>query len=93
MHIVLLKVSATTKAVKEQYQNRKVIACLELYTYGSLNAEFLEEYKGALDTADGAVVFYFPHAVKIKQLEKVSASQIAEAFLEATMGSRLCIMA
>ena len=52
------KVEATTKAVKEQYDNRKLIACLELHTYSSLNAEFLKEYKGALDAADVAVVFY-----------------------------------
>ncbi len=45
------KVEATTKAVKEQYSNRQVIACLELHTYSSLNAEFLAEYKGALDKA------------------------------------------
>ncbi|WP_103071020.1 UDP-N-acetylmuramate--L-alanine ligase [Aquimarina sediminis] len=74
------KVSATTRAVKEQYQSRKVVACLELHTYSSLNADFLKEYEGALDAADEAVVFYSPHAVKIKQLEEVSASQIAEAF-------------
>ncbi len=74
------KVSATTKAVKEQYQNRKVIACLELHTYSSLNAEFLKEYEGALNSADEAVVFYSPDAVKIKQLDEVSESQIAQAF-------------
>jgi UDP-N-acetylmuramate: L-alanyl-gamma-D-glutamyl-meso-diaminopimelate ligase len=74
------KVSATTKAVKEQYQNRRVVACLELHTYSSLNTSFLKEYEGALDAADEAVVFYSPHAVKIKQLKEVSASQIAEAF-------------
>ncbi len=74
------KVSATTKAVKEQYANKTVIACLELHTYSSLNAEFLKEYEGALDSADKAVVFYSPHAVKIKQLEEVSADQIETAF-------------
>ena len=74
------KVAATTKAVKEQYSERTVVACLELHTYSSLNAEFLAEYKGALDAADKAVVFYSPHAVKIKQLEEVSAEQIASAF-------------
>lgn len=74
------KVAATTKAVKEQYSERTVIACLELHTYSSLNAEFLSEYKGALDFADKAVVFYSPHAVKIKQLEAVTAKQIATAF-------------
>ena len=74
------KVSATTKAVKAQYPNRKLVACLELHTYSSLNAEFLKEYEGALDAADVAVVFYSPDAVKIKQLEEVSYDQIAQSF-------------
>lgn len=74
------KVSATTKAVKNQYPNRKLIACLELHTYSSLNAEFLKEYQGALDAADVAVVFYSPDAVKIKQLEEVTYEQIAQSF-------------
>lgn len=74
------KVRATTKAVKEQYPNRRLIACLELHTYSSLNAEFLKEYEGALDAADEAVVFYSPEAVKIKRLEEVTKDQIAKAF-------------
>ena len=74
------KVSATTKAVKNQYPNRKLIACLELHTYSSLNAEFLKEYQGALDASDVAVVFYSPDAVKIKQLEEVTYDQIAQSF-------------
>ena len=74
------KVKATSEAVKEQYPQRKLIACLELHTYSSLNAGFLEEYEGALDAADEAVVFYSPDAVKIKGLEEVTADQIAQAF-------------
>ncbi len=74
------KVAATTRAVKDQYSDRKLLACLELHTYSSLNAEFLQEYRGALDAADQAVVFYSPHAVKIKKLEEVSETQIADAF-------------
>ena len=74
------KVEATTNAVKEQYEKRTLVACLELHTYSSLNAEFLKEYKGALDAADVAVVFYSPHAVEIKKLEKVTHEQIATAF-------------
>lgn len=74
------KVAATTKAVKEQYPNRTLVACLELHTYSSLNAEFLKEYEGALEFADVAVVFYSPDAVKIKQLEEVTYEQIAVAF-------------
>jgi UDP-N-acetylmuramate: L-alanyl-gamma-D-glutamyl-meso-diaminopimelate ligase len=74
------KVEATTNAVKEQYGDRKVLACLELHTYSSLNETFLTEYQNALDAADEAVVFYSPHAVKIKRLEEVTKEQIAEAF-------------
>jgi UDP-N-acetylmuramate: L-alanyl-gamma-D-glutamyl-meso-diaminopimelate ligase len=74
------KVLATTNALKNQYPNRKLIACLELHTYSSLNPEFLKEYKGALDAADVAVVFYSPHAVEIKKLKTISSEQIANAF-------------
>lgn len=74
------KVKATTQAVKNQFPNRKLIACLELHTYSSLNPEFLKEYKGTLDAADSAVVFYSPHAVLIKQLEEIKGEQIEEAF-------------
>ncbi|MBT8238267.1 MAG: peptidoglycan synthetase [Croceitalea sp.] len=74
------KVAATTKALKEQFPKKRLLACLELHTYSSLNAEFLNEYKGALDAADKAVVFYSPEAIKIKRLEKVTAQQIADAF-------------
>ncbi|MFV8224964.1 UDP-N-acetylmuramate--L-alanine ligase [Christiangramia aquimixticola] len=74
------KVAATTAAVKEQFADKKVIACLELHTYSSLNAEFLKGYKNTLDKADTALVFYSPDAVAIKKLESVSTEQVQEAF-------------
>ncbi len=74
------KVAATTRAVKEQYPDRKLIACLELHTYSSFNPEFLKEYKGALDAADVPVVFYLPESVAIKKLAAVSSTQIQAAF-------------
>ena len=75
------KVAATTRAVKEQYPDRKLIACLELHTYSSFNPEFLKEYKGALDAADVAVVFYLPESVAIKKLAAVTPAQISKAFI------------
>lgn len=74
------KVAATVQAVKVQYPGKKLIACLELHTYSSLNAVFLETYRGALDRADMAIVFYSPEAIKIKRLEELSVLQIKEAF-------------
>jgi UDP-N-acetylmuramate: L-alanyl-gamma-D-glutamyl-meso-diaminopimelate ligase len=74
------KVRATTQALKSQYPERHLLACLELHTYSSLNPEFLSEYKGTLNDADKAVVFYSPNAVKIKKLDAVSSTQILKAF-------------
>ena len=74
------KVQATTNAVKEQYANRTLIACLELHTYSSLNASFLKEYQNTLNAADVAVVFYTPEALEIKKLETITETQIANAF-------------
>ncbi len=74
------KVSATTAAVKEQYKKRKVLACLELHTYSSLNPEFLVQYEGALDKADEAVVYYSAEALAIKKMQPLTESQIKEAF-------------
>ena len=74
------KVLATTNALKNQYPDRKLIACLELHTYSSLNPEFLNQYKGTLAAADIAVVFYSPRAVEIKKLQAISQQQIMDAF-------------
>ncbi|TDS16538.1 UDP-N-acetylmuramate: L-alanyl-gamma-D-glutamyl-meso-diaminopimelate ligase [Maribacter caenipelagi] len=74
------KVTATAKAVKEQFPDRKLIACLELHTYSSFNPEFLKEYKGALNAAAEAVIFFLPESVAIKKLEEVTPEQISEAF-------------
>jgi UDP-N-acetylmuramate: L-alanyl-gamma-D-glutamyl-meso-diaminopimelate ligase len=74
------KVAATTKAVKDQFPDRKLIACLELHTYSSLNAEFLKEYKGTLKEADVSAVFYIPESVKIKGLAEITIEQIGKAF-------------
>ena len=76
------KVKATTEAVKEQYKNRNIIACLELHTYSSLNADFLKEYKGTLKSADIKVVFYSPKSLEIKKLDAISIQQIKHAFEE-----------
>lgn len=74
------KVKATLAAVKEQYSNKTIVACLELHTYSSLNATFIKEYRDSLKAADTAVVYYTPEAVKIKKLEALSKEQIKEAF-------------
>ena len=74
------KVSATLQAVKEQFPESKVIACLELHTYSSLNKEFLGNYLGTLDPADLAIVYFSPHALQLKRLPEITPAQVKEGF-------------
>ncbi len=74
------KVSATVKAVKENYQNKNLVACLELHTYSSLNPEFLQQYKDSLNAADQAVVFYSEEALEIKRMQPISEDFIIQSF-------------
>jgi UDP-N-acetylmuramate: L-alanyl-gamma-D-glutamyl-meso-diaminopimelate ligase len=74
------KVKATLMAVKEQFTEHKVIACLELHTYSSLNKEFLGHYRGVLDPANTALVYFNPHALKIKRLPEITEEQVKEGF-------------
>jgi len=74
------KLKATTKAVKNQFASRALVACMELHTFSSLNADFLEEYKGAMDQADTAIVYYNLHTIKHKKLKEITVEQVKKAF-------------
>jgi len=74
------KLKATTEAVKKQFPERKLVACLELHTFSSLKKEFLPQYKNSMDAADQAVVYYSPHTIEHKKLEPIAEQQVAEAF-------------
>lgn len=74
------KVEATTRAVREQYPDHRLVVCLELHTYSSLNVNFLKEYRHSLDEADSALVFYVPDSLAIKGLETISPEDIRKAF-------------
>jgi len=76
------KLKATTEAVKAQFPNKQVIACMELHTFSSLNAEFLEEYQGSMAAADKAYVYYNPHTVAHKKLAEITKDQVQNAFGE-----------
>ena len=71
---------ATTKAVKEQFPNRKLIACMELHTFSSLNKEFLSEYKGTMSKADIAYVYFNPETIKHKQLPEITPEEVKANF-------------
>ncbi len=74
------KLMATTKAVKEQYPDREVIACMELHTFSSLKKEFLPEYDGAMNAADDALVYFSPEVVAHKKLEPITKDQVFSGF-------------
>lgn len=74
------KVKASIEAVKQQYPDRKLIAILELHTYSSLNAQFMEEYQGAMDKADIAVVFYAKHALELKRMPDLPVQKVYDGF-------------
>ena len=79
------KVVATTRAVREQFPDHRLVVCLELHTYSSLNAGFLNEYKGSLDAADSALVFYVPESLAIKGLEAIHPEEVRTAFARPDM--------
>lgn len=79
------KLKATTQAVKKQFPHRKVIACMELHTFSSLNETFLNEYHGAMDAADEAIVYFNPHTIAHKKLREITTAQVLQAFQRADL--------
>jgi UDP-N-acetylmuramate: L-alanyl-gamma-D-glutamyl-meso-diaminopimelate ligase len=74
------KLRATIHAVKEQYPGRELVACLELHTFSSLNKDFLPQYRGCMDLADQAIVYYSEHALALKRLPDLTHEEVREAF-------------
>lgn len=74
------KLEATTDAVKEQFSDRELVACLELHTYSSLNKSFLGQYKHKFNAADLAIIYFNPQTIEHKRLEEINSEDIQEAF-------------
>lgn len=74
------KLKATTDAVKKQFPGKKLVACMELHTFSSLNGEFLQQYNGSMALADVAYVYFNPQTIAHKKLRPVSPEEVKEAF-------------
>lgn len=74
------KLKATIEALKELYPERKLVACLELHTYSSLNKDFLPEYRHCMDAADIPIVYFSHHAVALKRLPELTPQEVTNAF-------------
>jgi UDP-N-acetylmuramate: L-alanyl-gamma-D-glutamyl-meso-diaminopimelate ligase len=76
------KLKATINAVKTQFPNRKLIACIELHTFSSLNKDFLTEYAGTMDEADSAMVLIDKKTFEQKKMKPYPAETVKAAFLK-----------
>lgn len=74
------KLRATLDAVREAYPKHTLIACFELHTYSSLNAQFLNEYADSLQSADKALVYFSHHALQLKGLPKLEKETVKQHF-------------
>jgi UDP-N-acetylmuramate: L-alanyl-gamma-D-glutamyl-meso-diaminopimelate ligase len=74
------KLKATSSAVKKQFPNHRIVACMELHTFSSLNAEFLQQYAHCMDEPDVAIVYFNPHTIAHKRLSPISVEDVKQAF-------------
>ena len=71
---------ASTDAVRKQFEGFKLIACLELHTYSSLDTKFIYNYRDSLSLSDLPIIFYDSNALKIKNRHPITEKHIKEAF-------------
>jgi UDP-N-acetylmuramate: L-alanyl-gamma-D-glutamyl-meso-diaminopimelate ligase len=74
------KVTATVKAIRERYPDRKFIAALELHTFSSLQPEFIVQYKDSLEPANAAAVYVDADALKQKNRSPIDPVWLQEQF-------------
>jgi UDP-N-acetylmuramate: L-alanyl-gamma-D-glutamyl-meso-diaminopimelate ligase len=74
------KVLATVKAVRENYPFRKLVACLELHTFSSLNPNFLDQYANTLNEATFPIVFYNPKTLEHKKMPPLDTEMVKQKF-------------
>lgn len=74
------KLKATVNAVRERYKDKTLVACMELHTFSSLMADFLPQYKGCMQEADVAIVYFNPKVIEHKRLTPITAEEVKQAF-------------
>lgn len=74
------KLKATVKAVKQQYPDKKLVACMELHTFSSLTEDFLPQYADCMKEADVAFVYYNPEVIQHKHLKEIQPEHVKRAF-------------
>lgn len=74
------KLKATIDAVKAQFGDRKLVACIELHTFSSLNKTFLQQYKNTMNDADQAIVYIDEKTFSIKKMEPLNEIDVQTSF-------------
>lgn len=74
------KLKATIEAVKSQFESRKLVACIELHTFSSLNKNFLLQYENTMDMADEAIVYIDEKTFEHKKIEPFNNLDVQTAF-------------
>ena len=74
------KLMATVKAVNEQFNDKKLIACMELHTYSSTDPKFLNEFENSMNNADIAIIYMSEKAFEIKNKAFIEDKLIQESF-------------
>lgn len=74
------KVEATTSAFKERFPKRRLVACVELHTFSSLNKKFINNYQDTLRDADEACIYFNPRNSKQKEESKINEKDVEIAF-------------
>ncbi|HNQ68933.1 MAG TPA: Mur ligase family protein [Bacteroidales bacterium] len=74
------KLKATINALKQKFSDRKLIACIELHTFSSLQKNFIPQYKDCMKNADIAIVYYSHEVLKHKQLQELSEEFVKQSF-------------
>lgn len=74
------KLLATTRAVREQFPSRELVACIELHTFSSLNRDFIGQYRDTLNDASLPVVYHNPDVSRHKKLEPLDDDILKQSF-------------
>lgn len=75
-------VKVSIHALKTQFPDRKVIACLELCSFSNLSSGYLPQYKKTLKEADMAFVYFNPNLNSYKRRSPISEEMVKEVFGE-----------
>jgi UDP-N-acetylmuramate: L-alanyl-gamma-D-glutamyl-meso-diaminopimelate ligase len=79
------KLKATIEAVKAQFPDRQLVACIELHTFSSLDKNFLLQYESTMSKADLSIVFIDEKTFKQKKITPFDAGDVQSAFKDGNL--------